>query len=136
MFFLQATVAVGITALSGEDMYMAAGHGKCVEVFHVIGDMLCQLGKPPLKPDLGPANDNLTSISGNAESNNQQTIVNQTEILPVKLEQLDIGEDSKDVTEDETISKVNMSAIFLTQRDENKIVAFIIFRNIWKKQKT
>lgn len=136
MFFVQATVAVGITALSGEDMYMAAGHGKCVEVFHVIGDMLCQLGKPPLKPDLGPANDNLTSISGNAESNNQQTIVNQTEILPVKLEQLDIGEDSKDVTEDETISKVNMSAIFLTQRDENKIVAFIIFRNIWKKQKT
>lgn len=133
---MQATVAVGITALSGEDMYMAAGHGKCVEVFHVIGDMLCQLGKPPLKPDLGPANDNLTSISGNAESNNQQTIVNQTEILPVKLEQLDIGEDSKDVTEDETISKVNMSAIFLTQRDENKIVAFIIFRNIWKKQKT
>lgn len=136
MFFVQATIAVGITALSGEDMYMAAGHGKCVEVFHVIGDMLCQLGKPPLKPDLGPANDNLTSISGNAESNNQQTIVNQTEILPVQLEQLDIGEDSKDVTEDETISKVNMSAIFLTQRDENKIVAFIIFRNIWKKQKT
>lgn len=133
---MQATVAVGITALSGEDMYMAAGHGKCVEVFHVIGDMLCQLGKPPLKPDLGPPNDDLTSMSGNAESNNQQTIVDQTEILPVKLEQLDIGEDSKDVTEDETISKVNMSAIFLTQRDENKIVAFIIFRNIWKKQKT
>ncbi|XP_070164989.1 eukaryotic translation initiation factor 2D [Polyergus mexicanus] len=98
----KATVAVGITALSGEDMYMAAGHGKCVEVFHVIGDMLCQLGKPPLKPDLGPPNDNFTSMSENAESNNQQTIVDETEILPVKLEQLDIGEDSKDVTEDET----------------------------------
>lgn len=116
-------------------MYMAAGHGKCVEVFHVIGDMLCQLGKPPLKPDLGPPNDNLMSMSENTESNNQQTIIDQTEELPIKLEQLDIGEDSNDVTEDETISKVNMSASFLTQRGENKIIAFIIFRNIWKKQK-
>lgn len=111
-------------------MYMAAGHGKCVEVFHVIGDMLCQLGKPPLKPDLGPPNDDLTSMSENTESNNQQTIMDQTEVLPIKLEQLDIGEDSNDVTEDETISKVNMSAIFLTQRGKNKIIAFIIFRNI------
>lgn len=137
MFFVQATVAVGITALSSEDMYLAAGHGKCVEVFHVIGDMLCQLGKPPLKPDLGPPNDDHTSISENAESNNQQAIVDQTEVLPVgKLEQLDIGEDSSDVAEDETVSKVNMSAIFLTQIDENKLVAFVIFRNVWKKQKT
>ncbi|CAL1688322.1 unnamed protein product [Lasius platythorax] len=102
----KATVAVGITALSSEDMYLAAGHGKCVEVFHVIGDMLCQLGKPPLKPDLGPPNDDLTSISENAQSNNQQAIVDQTEVLPVsKLEQLDIGEDSSDVAEDETVSK-------------------------------
>ncbi|KAL6427294.1 hypothetical protein ACFW04_008697 [Cataglyphis niger] len=101
----KAAVAVGITALSSEDMYMAAGHGKCVEVFHVIGDMLCQLGKPPLKPDLGPPNDNLISMSENTESNNQQTIMDQTEVLPIKLEQLDIGEDSNDVTKDETISK-------------------------------
>lgn len=101
----KATVAVGITALSSEDMYLAAGHGKCVEIFHVIGDMLCQLGKPPLKPDLGPPNDNDTSISENTESNNEEVIVDQAEVLPVKLEQLDIHEDSSDVAEDETVAK-------------------------------
>lgn len=108
MFFVQAAVAVGITALSSEDMYLAAGHGKCVEIFHVIGDMLCQLGKPPLRPDLGSPNDGLTSISRNVELSNQQAIVNQTEVLPVKLEQLDIAESSSDVAEDETVSKVTI----------------------------
>lgn len=133
IFFVQAAVAVGITALSSEDMYLAAGHGKCVEIFHIIGDTLCQLGKPPLKPDLGPPNHDLTNISENVESSSQQATVNQTEILPVKLEQLDITEDSSDVAEDETVFKVNISAnIFLIQMIENK---FIIFRNIWKKQK-
>lgn len=113
MFFVQATVAVGITALSSEDMYLAAGHGKCVEIFHVIGDMLCQLqGKLPLRPDLGPPNDDLTNIAENAESSSQQATANQTEVLPFKLEQLDIAEDSSDGTEDETVSKVNISMIF------------------------
>lgn len=107
MFFVQATVAVGITALSSEDMYLAAGHGKCVEIFHVIGDMLCQ-GKLPLRPDLGPPNDDLTNIAENAESSSQQATTNQTEVLPVKLEQLDIAEDSSDGAEDETVSKVNI----------------------------
>lgn len=117
-------------------MYLAAGHGKCVEIFHVIGDMLCQLGKPPLKPDLGPPNDNDTSISENTESNNEEVIVDQAEVLPVKLEQLDIHEDSSDVAEDETVAKVNMSMSFFLQIDENKLIAFVIFRNVWKKQKT
>ncbi|XP_072753218.1 eukaryotic translation initiation factor 2D isoform X2 [Anoplolepis gracilipes] len=107
----KATVAVGITALSSEDMYLAAGHGKCVEIFHVIGDMLCQLGKPPLKPDLGPPNNDPTSISENDQSNNQQTIVDQTEVLPIKLEQLDIDEDSNDIAEDETVSKEYLEEI-------------------------
>lgn len=102
----KATVAVGITALSSEDMYLAAGHGKCVEIFHVIGDMLCQFqGKLPLRPDLGPPNDDLTNIAENAESSSQQATANQTEVLPFKLEQLDIAEDSSDGTEDETVSK-------------------------------
>ncbi|XP_053990481.1 eukaryotic translation initiation factor 2D-like [Hylaeus volcanicus] len=50
----KAAVAVGLTARSSEDMYMSGGHGKCVEILHVIGDMLCQLGKPPVRPNLGP----------------------------------------------------------------------------------
>ncbi|XP_076635667.1 eukaryotic translation initiation factor 2D isoform X2 [Colletes latitarsis] len=52
----KASVAVGITARSSEDMYMSGGHGKCVEILHVIGDTLCQLGKPPIRPNLGPLN--------------------------------------------------------------------------------
>ena len=50
----KASIAVGITALSSEDMYMSGGHGKCVEILHVMGDMLGRLGKPPTRPNLGP----------------------------------------------------------------------------------
>ncbi|XP_024942951.1 eukaryotic translation initiation factor 2D isoform X2 [Cephus cinctus] len=50
----KAAVAVGVTAHNSEDLYMCAGRGKCVEILHVIGDMLCQLGKPPIRPNLGP----------------------------------------------------------------------------------
>lgn len=35
-------------------MYMSAGHGKCVNVIHAMGDQLCQLGAPLMRPDLGP----------------------------------------------------------------------------------
>lgn len=113
MFLLQATVAVGITALSSEDMYMAAGHGKCVEIFHVIGDMLCQLGKPPQRPDLGSPNvDSPTNTLEDIESINQEAIEDQTEVLS-KLDELDIGENSSDVVKDEVISKVDISEILL-----------------------
>ncbi|XP_036140358.1 eukaryotic translation initiation factor 2D isoform X3 [Monomorium pharaonis] len=100
----KAAVAVGVTALSSEDMYLAAGHGKCVEVFHVIGDMLCQLGKSPARPNLGSPNvDSPTNILENIESTNQETIVNQMEVLPAKLDELDIAENLSD--KDEVISK-------------------------------
>ncbi|TGZ40075.1 Ligatin, partial [Temnothorax longispinosus] len=102
----KAAVAVGVTALSSEDMYMAAGHGKCVEVFHVIGDMLCQLGKPPLRPDLGlPNADNPTNTLEDIESINREEIVEQSEILPDTLDELDLSESSSDVVKDEIISK-------------------------------
>ncbi|KAH0541167.1 eukaryotic translation initiation factor 2D [Cotesia glomerata] len=53
-----AAVAVGVTSHSSEDMYMSGGRGKCVDIIHVIGDMLCQLGKPPAKPQIDPSFDN------------------------------------------------------------------------------
>lgn len=108
MFLLQAAVAVGVTALSSEDMYMAAGHGKCIEVFHVIGDTLCQLGKPPLRPDLGLPNvDGPVNVLENVESINQETIVDQAEIPSVELDELDLNENSSDEVRDEVISKVD-----------------------------
>ncbi|CAI2736420.1 unnamed protein product [Schistosoma spindalis] len=38
-----APIAVGHTAMSNYDMYMSAGKGKAVSVFHVIGDHVCSL---------------------------------------------------------------------------------------------
>jgi len=109
---------------------MAAGHGKCVEIFHVIGDMLCQLGKPPLRPDLGSPNvDSPTNTLEDIESINQETIVDETEILSVKLDELNTDEDSSDVVKDKVISKVVKSEILL-KMDEDKLIIFILFRNI------
>lgn len=102
----KAAIAVGVTALSSEDMYMAAGHGKCVEVFHVIGDMLCQLGKPPLRPDLGSPNvESPTNTLEDIESINQEEIVDQTENLSVQLDELNVGENSSDIVKNEVISQ-------------------------------
>ena len=64
-------------------MYMAGGHGKCVEIIHVIGDTLCQLGKPPVRPDLGPPNidtdndklENINEISEPSNDNNEESLV-------------------------------------------------------------
>ncbi|XP_043585943.1 eukaryotic translation initiation factor 2D [Bombus pyrosoma] len=79
----KAPVAVGFTALCSEDMYMSGGHGKCVEIIHVIGDTLCQLGKPPVRPDLGPPNidtdndklENINEISEPSNGNNEESLV-------------------------------------------------------------
>ncbi|KAG8245118.1 Eukaryotic translation initiation factor 2D [Homalodisca vitripennis] len=51
----KAPVAVGLTAHSSYDMYMAAGRGKCVEVLHYYGDLLSTYGTKLSVPELGPA---------------------------------------------------------------------------------
>lgn len=117
-----------MTARSSEDMYLAAGHGKCVEVFHVIGDTLCQLGKPPSRPDLGLPNVD-SSMLENIELINQETIVDQTEILSVKLDEVDLSENSANIVKDEIISEVNILKIFL-KINGNKSIAFMLFRSI------
>ncbi|OAD61511.1 Eukaryotic translation initiation factor 2D [Eufriesea mexicana] len=75
----KAPIAVGLTALSSEDMYMSGGHGKCVEILHVIGDTLCQLGKPPLRPNLGSPNDdadnNDLEITEQISDSNEESLV-------------------------------------------------------------
>jgi translation initiation factor 2D len=48
-----AAVAVGITALSSEDMYMAGRRGKGIEILHCIGDFLWQAGTKESPPELG-----------------------------------------------------------------------------------
>lgn len=51
-FIVQAPIAVGVTALSSEDMYMSGGRGRCVDIIHVIGDQLCQSVKNLERPQL------------------------------------------------------------------------------------
>lgn len=58
---------------------MSGGHGKCVEILHVIGDTLCQLGKPPLRPNLGSPNDDADNddleITEQINDNNEESLV-------------------------------------------------------------
>ena len=48
-----AVIAVGTTALSSTDLYMAGGHGKAVIVTHVLGDQLWALGDRSMPPYRG-----------------------------------------------------------------------------------
>jgi translation initiation factor 2D len=50
----KAPVAIGLTALSSFDMYMAARHGKAVKILHLIGDELWSHGTKLTIPELGP----------------------------------------------------------------------------------
>lgn len=50
----KAPVAVGVTALSSFDMYMAAQRGKAVKILHFVGDELWSYGTKLTIPELGP----------------------------------------------------------------------------------
>lgn len=68
-----AAVAVGLTALSSEDMYMAARKGRGVEILHCIGDYLWQAGTKDPPPELGPPGAAQTSEAPN-ESQLESTV--------------------------------------------------------------
>lgn len=109
--YIQAPVAVGITALSSEDMYMSAGHGKCVEILHVIGDTLCQLGKPPLRPNLGPVNiDGDNDKLEDTSQINEETNDSNDESLADAINDLEINNER--VTEIEDPSEVIYNIIY------------------------
>ncbi|XP_043279132.1 eukaryotic translation initiation factor 2D [Venturia canescens] len=87
----KAAVAVGVTALSSEDMYMSAGHGKCVDVIHVIGDQLCQLGTHLTRPDLGPSRVATNSVNLESSEENSQC----TETIVENIEKNDPEEENE-----------------------------------------
>ncbi|XP_046485190.1 eukaryotic translation initiation factor 2D [Neodiprion pinetum] len=90
----KAAVAVGITAHSSYDLYMAGGRGRCVEILHALGDTLCQLGKPPMRPNLG------VPFA-------QEEVDDDDEIMPEKLQELDIAEEIKTETIKERLTEEN-----------------------------
>ncbi|XP_012151590.2 eukaryotic translation initiation factor 2D [Megachile rotundata] len=106
----KASIAVGITALSSEDMYMSAGHGKCVEILHVIGDTLCQLGKPPSRPNLGVVNidedndelEDTSEINEQANDSNDESLVDTINDLEINDDRVSESEDPCEDTTEET----------------------------------
>ncbi|CAK9799842.1 Eukaryotic translation initiation factor 2D [Anthophora plagiata] len=102
----KAPVAVGLTALSSEDMYMSGGYGKCVEILHVINDTLCQLGKPPLRPNLGPPNTDkklrdVNEITEQINDNNHEPIVEAMNELDVNNDRISESESPCEETVEE-----------------------------------
>lgn len=63
-----AAVAVGLTALSSEDMYMAGRRGKGIEILHCIGDFLWLAGTKDSPPDMGPPGSQSNSSDDTKES--------------------------------------------------------------------
>lgn len=92
-------------------MYLAAGHGRCVKILHVIGDTLCQIDpKAPLRPDLSPPGiDDPLDCSQKVESNNVESHAIETAALSIELEnRLDLAENSSNASKDETASEVEV----------------------------
>ncbi|KOC68198.1 Eukaryotic translation initiation factor 2D [Habropoda laboriosa] len=104
----KAPVAVGLTALSSEDMYMSGGYGKCVEILHVINDTFCQLGKPPLRPNLGPPNadtdkkiEHVNEITEQVNDNNDESVVEAMNDLEVDNDRVSESESPCEETVEE-----------------------------------
>nr|XP_033341458.1 eukaryotic translation initiation factor 2D [Megalopta genalis] len=90
----KASVAVGITALSSEDMYMSGGYGKCIEILHAIGDTLCQLGKPPARPNMGPSLTTDVDKLENAEQDTDQANKSNDNWLVDTMNDLRVSEEN------------------------------------------
>ncbi|XP_076379716.1 eukaryotic translation initiation factor 2D isoform X2 [Megalopta genalis] len=90
----KASVAVGITALSSEDMYMSGGYGKCIEILHAIGDTLCQLGKPPARPNMGPSLTTDVDKLENAEQDTDQANKSNDNSLVDTMNDLRVSEEN------------------------------------------
>lgn len=75
---------------------MSGGHGKCVEVLHVIGDTLSQLGKAPMRPNLGPPTiathnnkiENVNDITEEIDNDNGSSLVEATNNLEINNDRL------------------------------------------------
>jgi len=111
----RAALAVGVIALSSDDMYMSAGRGKCVIVLHIFEDELCKFGVAIPKPQLGPVFqepsekpesntiENVTYASA-MKSNDESTIESAVQQLTVEDAQIvEAEKETSEVDSDEDI---------------------------------
>ncbi|XP_047350609.1 eukaryotic translation initiation factor 2D isoform X1 [Vespa velutina] len=106
----KAPIAVGVTALSSEDMYLSAGRGKCIQIYHVMGDNLCQLGKSPVRPDLGLPNVSEEDQLDDNERDNEKSEITKNDSDDAKplsnlINELEIGNDDVNADKIDSISQ-------------------------------
>ncbi|XP_021927222.1 eukaryotic translation initiation factor 2D isoform X2 [Zootermopsis nevadensis] len=84
----KAPVAVGVTALSSFDMYMAAQRGKAVKILHFVGDELWSYGTKLTIPELGPppgyeveVDISSLSVEDSNPANTEHTIKAESELV-------------------------------------------------------
>ncbi|XP_043501124.1 eukaryotic translation initiation factor 2D [Polistes fuscatus] len=114
----KAPVAIGITALSSEDMYLSAGHGKCIQIYHVMGDNLCQLGKSPPRPDLGLPNVCQEDRLDENEKDNEKLEITKSDSDDAPSEPLSNLIDELQIDDDDSAIKVDFISEDITNKTE------------------
>lgn len=114
----KAPVAIGITALSSEDMYLSAGHGKCIQIYHVMGDNLCQLGKSPPRPDLGLPNVCQEDRLDENEKDNEKLEITKSDSDDATSEPLSNLIDELQIDDDDSAIKVDFISEDITNKTE------------------
>lgn len=95
----QAPIAVGVTAHSSMDLYMAARQGKAVHILHVLGDCLWESSSRTPPPQLGPPQfitkglqtEDLDDEDVSSSEETSQSPECATEQLTDAMERLDTG---------------------------------------------
>ncbi|XP_014603578.1 PREDICTED: eukaryotic translation initiation factor 2D [Polistes canadensis] len=131
----KAPVAIGITALSSEDMYLSAGHGKCIQIYHVMGDTLCQLGKSPPRPDLGLPNVCKEDQLDENEKDNEKLEITKSDSDDATFEPLSNLIDELQIDDDDSAIKVDFISEDITNKPEEQAEKDLIseFLNLTKE---
>lgn len=115
---LRAPIAIGKTNLSGEDMYMSAMRGKCLNIIHVYQDSLWAMGDKSIQvPSIAPV-ENATpepaeSTSGDqtdqTESASAAAVEEDAENVEKKFENVKISDEAS--AEVETQAESNAAGV-------------------------
>lgn len=94
----KAPVAVGVTALSSMDMYMAGRQGRGVSILHVYRDLLWEMGSKTPPPSLGVPDIVADTLVSPSESENVDT----QEISDSNMDKVEEREEEVDQLTEET----------------------------------
>ncbi|XP_059175627.1 eukaryotic translation initiation factor 2D-like [Physella acuta] len=119
----KSPLALGKALLSGEDMYMSAMRGKGVQVLHIMGDNLWELGdksRPPLVPEDVPSVDGGDGEGEGTEGQSPPTGDGGLTELADGVVGLEVGGDDK--TSDQPVgTAANNESSDVSSEDEEKV---------------